>query len=112
MASPIRYQLSIDDPDFVDTWLKDDKEKGGENEITDLFLATAGCQAIMKVSIMAYPASLENLTFEKISQILRRNMKAKKRSVVAERTKFMSMKQEIDDPITKYQHRLRNASRY
>ena len=39
-------------------------------------------------------------------------MRPKKRLVVAERTKFMSMKQEIDEPIIKYLHRLRNASRY
>ena len=77
MASPIGYQLSLEEPDFIDTWqqcfaastrtkkLKDDNEKGGENEITDLFLATAGCEAIMKVSIIAYPTNLEDLTFEK-----------------------------------------------
>ena len=78
MASPIGYQLSFEDPNFVDTWLrgfagsarikkkmKDDKEKGGENEITDFFFATAGCEAIMKVSTMAYPKNLEDLTFEK-----------------------------------------------
>ena len=70
MASPIGYQLSLEDSDFVDTWLrcfaasartkklKDNKEKGGENEITDFFLATAGGEAIMKVSTMAYPTNL------------------------------------------------------
>ena len=58
---------TLEDSDFVDTWLwclaasartkklKDDKEKGGENEITDLFLAIAGCEVIMKVFTMAYP---------------------------------------------------------
>ena len=40
----------------------------------------------------------------------KRNMRPKKRLVAAERTKFM--KQEIDEPIIKYLHRLRNASRY
>ena len=65
----------------------------------------------MKVSIMAYPTNLEDLTFEKISQIIR-NMRLKKRLVVTERTKSMSMKQEIDEPIIKYLPRLRNASRY
>ena len=39
-------------------------------------------------------------------------MRPKKRLVVTERTKFTSMKQEIDEPILKYLHRLRNASRY
>ena len=37
-------------------------------------------------------------------------MMPKKR--LTERTKFMSIKQEIDEPIIKYLHRLRNASRY
>ena len=39
-------------------------------------------------------------------------MRPKKRLVVAERVKFMSMIQEIDESIIKYLHRLRNASRY
>ena len=39
-------------------------------------------------------------------------MKPKKRLVVAERTKFVSMKQGIGEPIIKYLHRLRNASKY
>ena len=77
MASLIGYQFSLEDPDFIDTWLRcfaasartkklnDDKEKGGENEITDMFLPTAGCEAIMKVSTMAYPTNLEDLTIEK-----------------------------------------------
>ena len=108
MASPIRNQLSLEDPDFVDTWqrcfaasartkkLKDNKEKVGENKITDFFLATAGCEPIMKVSTMAYPTSLE------ISEIIRRNMRPNKRLVAAERTKVMSRKQEIDEPTIKY----------
>ena len=39
-------------------------------------------------------------------------MRPKKKLVVAERTKFMSRKQEIDEPIIKYLHRLRKASKY
>ena len=124
MALPIGCQLSLEDPDFVDTWLqcfavstrtknlKDNKEKGGENEITDLFLATPGSKAIMKVFNMVYPINLEDLTIEKISQIIRRNMRPKKRLVMVERTKFISMKQEIDEPIIEYLHCLWNASRY
>ena len=77
MASLKGYQLSLEDPDLFDTWLrcfaasarikmlKDDKEKGGENEITDLFLAPDGCEAIMKVSPTAYHTNLEDQTFKK-----------------------------------------------
>ena len=39
-------------------------------------------------------------------------MKPKERLIVAERTKFMSLKQEINEPIMKYLHSLLNASRY
>ena len=39
-------------------------------------------------------------------------MRPEKRVVLAERMKFMSMKQEVDEPIIKYLPRLRNASRY
>ena len=91
MASPIGYQLFLEDPDFVNTWLRcftasarikklKDKEKREENEITDLFLVTAGCETIRKVSDMTYPTNLEDLTFEKISQIIRRNIRQKERS--------------------------------
>ena len=79
MASPVGYQLSLEDPDFVDIWLrcfsvstgtKKLKEKGGENEIMDLFLAIAGCKGIVKVSTMTYSTNLEDLAFEKIRQII------------------------------------------
>ena len=58
--------------------LKDGEEKGGENEIMDLFLATAGCKAIMKVSTIAHPTNLEDPTFKKISQI-KGNMRPQKK---------------------------------
>ena len=39
-------------------------------------------------------------------------MRPKKKLIMAERTKFMSMKPEIDKPMIKYQHCLQNVSRY
>ena len=124
MASPTKNELSLEEPEYVETWircfaanartrkLKDNKERGGENEITDLFLATAGCEAVMKISTMAYPRNLEDLTFEEISQVIRKNMRPKKKLVVAERTKFMATKQEYGEPIIKYLHRIKHASRF
>ena len=75
--------------------LKDDKEKGGENEITYLFSATDN-------------ENLHNGVYNKhgkpdfwkiICQAMRGNMRSKKRLPMAERTKFMSMKEETDEPI-------------
>ena len=97
--------MSLEDPDFVDTWqrcfaasgrtkkLKDDKEKGGENEITDLFLATAGCEAGDNEGLhRGVITNLEDQIFEKNKSDNKKNMKPKKRLVVAEIMKFMSMK--------------------
>ena len=85
--------------------LKDDKEKEGENGTTVLFFATAKCKTIMKVTIMAYPTNLEDLTFEKISQKY-----DAQENVSYCRKNEMSMKQEIVEPIiniyTGYQMRV------
>lgn len=35
--------------------LKDNKVRGKENEIINLFLALAGCEATMKIYFIAYP---------------------------------------------------------
>lgn len=68
MALPIGHMLSLEDPDFVKAWLRGfasrvktrklrDNKVEGENEVTDLFLATAGCESIMKGSRMAHPVN-------------------------------------------------------
>ena len=44
-----------------------------------MFLATAGCEAIQKVSTMAYPRNLEELTFKEIGEVIKRNIRPKKR---------------------------------
>ena len=79
MASPIEnigYLSHQDVPEFVETWrrcfaacarekkLKDNKENGGENEIIDLFLVSAGYEAIMKISLMICSRELKELTFD------------------------------------------------
>ena len=94
--------------------LKDDKEKGGENEITDLFLATTGCKATMKLTTMSYPTNLEHLTFEKNKldhkkkyEVHGKVGRGRKNEVHVD-----EKKKKIDKPIIKYLHRLRNASRY
>ena len=56
-----------------------------------------GCEAIMKISVMAYPTDLEDLTFQQIAQILKSNLRPKKKLVIAERTKFLSTKQYSDE---------------
>lgn len=54
--------------------LKDDKVAGNENEISDLFLAPAECEAIRKIIVMVYARELETLTFSQILDIMKRNL--------------------------------------
>ena len=44
---------------------------------SDLFLATAGCEAIMNISLMNYPKKLKELTFNQIKEIILKNIKPK-----------------------------------
>lgn len=86
MAQPIGCLLILEDPDFLDAWLrcfdastrtkklKGNKAKRRENKVMGLFLVTAGVEAIRKVLKMAHHLKLEELTFQKISQIILRNI--------------------------------------
>lgn len=72
----------------------------------------AGCEARKKISVTAYPKQLENLTFVKISEIIKRNLRPKKKLVIVGRTKFLLIKQKQAESIMQYLHRLREASRF
>ena len=89
MALPIGCLTTLDDPEYVETWISDRRSEGEQNEITDMFLATAGCKGIQKVSMMVYPRNLEELTFKEIGKVIKRNIRPKKRLVITERTKFL-----------------------
>lgn len=67
----------LDEPEFVEIWLQcfatlarakylKDKASERENEITDIFRASADCEAIMKIYVMAYTKQLEKLSFVEI----------------------------------------------
>ena len=50
---------------------------GGENVITDLFLAVAGCEVIMKISLLIFSRELKEQTFNKIRKIILNNLELK-----------------------------------
>lgn len=82
----------MDEPEFVKTFfqcfaaqsrakkLKDNQARGKENEITELFLDSAGCKPIKKISVMADTRQLENSTFVAISEIIKRSLQPKKKT--------------------------------
>ena len=58
--------------------LEDEKAYRGENEITDVFLYTAGCETVKEISTMAYPKEFE-LTHEEIVRIIKKKKKKKRK---------------------------------
>ena len=124
MASSIGPLTRLDEPDYVETWLEcfaafarvkewqDERRDDGTNEITNHFMASAGCEAIMKIKVIVYPRVLEKMTFREIEQAIRKDVRPKKKLVIAERTKFLSTKQNPGETARNYVHRLKQASRF
>ena len=124
MASLIGCLTTLDDPEYVEKWiscfealarvkkLRVRRSEGEQNEITDMFFATAGCEAIQKVSTIAYPRNLEELTFKEFGEVIKRNIRSKKRLVIAERTKFLETRQHPDESIVQFVQQLKERARY
>ena len=90
MASLIGCLTTLDDPEYLETWIRcfealvkvnkqrDRRSEGEQNAITEMFNATAGCEAIYKVSTIAYPRNLEELNFKEVGEVIKRNTSEKK----------------------------------
>ena len=124
MVSPIGCLTTLNNTEYVETWircfevlarvkkLRDRQSEGEQNEITDMFLSTAGCKAIQRVSMMAYPRNLEELTFKEISKAIKRNIRPKKRLVIMKITQFLETRQHPDESIVQFIHQLKERARY
>jgi len=116
-------ELTLTDADMTEAWLrcfaaaarskklKDDTAKQ-EFPITDLFLAKAGVDAIRRVSLMAHPLNLEEMPFEEIRKVIMNSVRPHKKLVIAERVKFLSLRQGDSECVQSYVERLRQAARF
>lgn len=73
-------------------------------QLLQISLGLVGCEAIR--SVMVYLRELEDLTFSKILDIIKRNLPPKKKFVIVERTKFLINKQVPNESIIQYVHKL------
>ncbi|PAA81730.1 hypothetical protein BOX15_Mlig033926g4 [Macrostomum lignano] len=113
--------LPLNDPAMTEAWLRSfaalsrSKKLTDSNEdrqITDLFLSKAGVEAVRRVSVMAQPKELENMDFADIRKLIMEKVAPKKRLVIAERSKFMALRQETGESTQQFAQRLRDASRF
>ena len=122
MALRVGCDLILDDPDNAEAWIRcfsasacSKKLKDEINdcyEITDLFLAKAGIEAVKKISLMVYPKELENMIFDDIKTVIMSHLRPQKRLIIAERVRFLASKQQNNENIVSYAQRLRKASRF
>ena len=78
----------------------------------DSFLAYAGCKLILKTIVMIYPKELEDMTFKEVFKVMKKNLRSKKKLVIAERTKFLSKIPKHNETVLQYIHRLKQALRF
>ena len=124
MVLPIRCLTTLDNLEYVETWircfevlarvkkLRDRQSEGEQYEITDMFLTTAGCEAIERVSMMTYPRNLEEQNCKEISEVIKRHIRSKKKSVIMKRTKFLETRPHPNESIVQIVHRLKKRARY
>ncbi|MEE4247258.1 MAG: retroviral-like aspartic protease family protein, partial [Kangiellaceae bacterium] len=113
--------LPLDDPAMTEAWLrsfaalsrsKKLKDSAEDKQVTDLFLAKAGVNSVRVVSVMAQPKELENMNFSEIRKLILEKIQPKKKLVIAERSNFMSLRQDSGEPAQKFAQRLRDAARH
>lgn len=111
--------MPLQDPAETEIWLritaataktKGYIDTGGDNQITNFFMSKAGMEAIREVSLMVKPNILEDMPFEDIRKKILSHVQPKKKLVIAERTNFMSLRQEATENVAQYMRRLRGAA--
>lgn len=118
-----RLDLDLNDPDQAEAWVRQfaatartknakDADGDGVKGITDLFLSKAGLPSIRTLSLMAAPNELEDMPFKDIRALILETIRPKKKLVIAERTNFLSLKQENGETVQMYYQRLRAASKF
>uniref|UniRef100_A0A1I8JIX7 peptidylprolyl isomerase n=1 Tax=Macrostomum lignano TaxID=282301 RepID=A0A1I8JIX7_9PLAT len=111
------HELNLDDADMAEAWMqrlsatariKKLTDSDEARDKTDLFLSKAGLQAIRTLSLMAAPKKLDEMKFDDIKKLVDETIRPKKSLVIAERTRFLSLKQE--STVIAYYRRLRAAT--
>ena len=122
MALRVGSDLSLDDPDNAEALIrcfsatvrskKLTDEANGSHDMADLFLSKAGIDAVKKISLMVYPEELEKMMFIDIKNVVMSHLRAQKRLIIAERVRFLALKQQGNENIVSYAQRLSEALRF
>ena len=114
MASKL---LNLDDPDLAAAWLIQfeaqssiDTSIDDENKRKLLFLSKCGVEAIAKLKDLLFPADINAATYEDFKVAIDRVIKPKGRLVIAERIRFLEMRQLSDESPNDFLTRLHSLA--
>lgn len=93
----------------VDQKTKDDTASGSF-EKTDKCLEKCGTKALLKIISLMPGKDIEKQPFSKIKELIKQYVEPTKRLVIADRTNFMQMKQDLNETEIDYLSRLNDAS--
>jgi len=83
-------------------------EKDGDKVLR--LVSLVGLDAIKKISKICLPKKITELTYKEVKEKIMAYVKPTKKLIMAERTKFFSLRQEKDENIKEFVTRLRNQS--
>ena len=120
-------ELDLGNPDNAEAWVrqlaalarsknivdvKATDDSDAKYDITDLFISRAGLESIKRLSLMAMPQQLEDMTFTDIKPLILKTIRPKKKLVIPERIKFLSIRQEPSESTIQYYQRLREGAKF
>lgn len=114
-------ELNLNNAEDCEIWMtifeasarsKKIKDTDKEYGMTDLFISTAGIDAVRQVAIMCRPTNLEELKYYQIKEVILKNTKPQKKITLAERARFMQVTQDDNENILNYLQRLREKAKF
>lgn len=120
MASQAK-EMPLGNPEDTEIWLqifeatvkyKKITDTENEHNISNYFISVAGIEAIRKVKMMCRPREINSMKFDEIKTQILTNIQPQKRIIPAERAQFMQTRQEKNEPIQGYVHRLRDKAKF
>ena len=110
------WQLDLKDMDLTQTWLmsfeakcraKSLKDETGKLQITDAFIASCELKTLQKLTALCKPKIITDIPFKEIKQVIESYVKPSQKLLIAERTGFLQISQEVNESNVNSQYHLR-----
>ena len=119
------FNFTVTNSDEVEMWLEafeakcriekinEENEDGTEKPRTDMFMSMCGTDTLVKLKYLVNPQKIskKNLTYSQIKWVMFDYLKPKEKLIIAERTKFLDIKQTENENISAYYSKIKKHLR-